>query len=410
MKKVLFINSSFELGGIETFLVRAAEKLEGKVKFTLLLMSDSINIELLDKFKRYGNVVFLKDILLLNITKYAILRTILPLNKSKVRALFNDIDIIHASCSFSLPLMRRVSSILNENIIESIGVYHSREFLWGDKSRLMRKKQISLFSDVSAENIIFMNDYTVSMYSSTYNKNYKNALPIGIEIERYMDCLPNARSGRIVSIGRLVDFKTYNYHMIMCLAKLESQYRKKITFEIYGDGPEMENLKKMADDKNINAKFLGKLEYNEMPAILNGASLFVGSGTAIVEAAAAGVPCIIGIESIQKPLTYGFITETKGLSFQEMGLDYPMHSYSDVINNLCSMSEDDYASLSAKHRVRAKVFSSDNMEKTLMNYYCNLSKCTDKSDVGFLYIIGIFNWLLMNKFKINNERKTMYDF
>ncbi|EIY5969726.1 hypothetical protein MM801_005010, partial [Escherichia coli] len=165
MKNVLFINSGFELGGIETFLVRAAKNLSKDVKYTLLIMSDATNKDLLDKFSIYGDVIFLSDLLLFNAGKYAILRTLLPLNRQKVRTLLSHIDIIHASCSFSLILMRKLSCILNKGILESVGVYHSREFLWGEKKRLMRKTQLSMFKKIPANNVLFMNEYTVKLYS-----------------------------------------------------------------------------------------------------------------------------------------------------------------------------------------------------------------------------------------------------
>jgi hypothetical protein len=234
MKRILFINSGFELGGIETFLVRAAEQLSENVKYTVLIMSDAVNKDLLEKFSRYGDVYFLRDLLSLNIGQYAILRTILPLNKSKVKHLFSDIDIIHASCSFSLPLMRKISKILGDKVIESVGVYHSREFLWGNKERIMRRTQLSLFQQIPANNVIFMNDHTVGLYSKEFKIKYSCALPIGIDINIYSDCKPSQHNGRIVSIGRLVDFKTYNAHMIRFLSRLN--HENKYTFEVYGDG------------------------------------------------------------------------------------------------------------------------------------------------------------------------------
>ncbi|EKG5097079.1 glycosyltransferase, partial [Escherichia coli] len=406
----LFINSGFELGGIETFLVRAAKNLSKDVKYTLLIMSDATNKDLLDKFSIYGDVIFLSDLLLFNAGKYAILRTLLPLNRQKVRTLLSHIDIIHASCSFSLILMRKLSCILNKGILESVGVYHSREFLWGEKKRLMRKTQLSMFKKIPANNVLFMNEYTVKLYSDIFKVNYYNALPIGIDIGIYSECIPNKNSGRIVSIGRLVDFKTYNYHMIDYLSTLSSERRNMLCFEIYGDGPESVALKKLAKQRNVKVKFGGRLEYKDMPSILDGASLFIGSGTAIVEAAAAGVPCIIGIESIDEPLTYGFLTETVGLSFQEMGLNYPLKKYEMAMSEFYELSEEDYLILSDKHRRRAKDFSLDNMKSIILDYYENLSDNTTRNKPCIMYALSTMFWMILNKMKINNERNSMYDF
>ncbi|ENK3380150.1 glycosyltransferase family 4 protein [Escherichia albertii] len=410
MKKVLFINSSFELGGIETFLVRAAENLSENVKFTLLIMSDATNKELVDKFSKYGNVIFLRDLLLFNVGKYAILRTILPLNRKKVRNLFSDIDIIHASCSFSLFLMRKLTSILNKKIFESVGVYHSREFLWGEQKRIMRKTQLSLFQKMPASNVLFMNEHTIKLYSNIFKINYFNALPIGIDVDLYARCIPDKNSGRIVSVGRLVDFKTYNCHMINYLSELSTEKRNMLSFEIYGDGPESSSLKQLAAQRNVKVKFGGRLEYKNMPSVLNGASLFIGSGTAIVEAAAAGIPSIIGVESIDQPLTYGLITDTVGLSFQEMGLDYPLKKYEKIMDEFDKLSENDYLILSDKHRKRAADFSLGNMKLVLLNYYENLSDNQTTNKPYIMYALSTMWWMMLNKMKINNERNSMYDF
>ena len=408
MKRILFINSGFELGGIETFLVRAAEQLSENVKYSLLIMSDATNKDLLDKFSQYGDVYFLRDLLSFNIGQYAILRTILPLNRSKVKDLFSDIDTIHASCSFSLPLMRKISNILGDKVLESIGVYHSREFLWGNKERIMRRTQLSLFRQIPENNVIFMNDHTVGLYSKEFKIKYSCALPIGIDINIYSDCKPNQHSGRIVSIGRLVDFKTYNAHMIRCLSKLN--HENKYKFEVYGDGPELKELRELADKNNVNVTFFGKLEYKKMPSVLNDASLFIGSGTAIVEAAAAGVPCIIGIESIEQPQSYGFLTDTVGLSFQEKGLNYPLYAYEKIMSGFSSLTENEYYELSARHRDRADVFSSSNMRLVLLEYYDNLSHSPKNINPSLMYLIGTLGWMILNKLKICNERKSMYDF
>lgn len=410
MKNVLFINSGFEIGGIETFLVRAAEQLSCDVKFTILIMSDAINIELLEKFKKFGEVVFLRDLLLVDVSKYAILRTLLPLNKKRVKKILADINIIHASCSFSLPLMRKLSKILGDDVLESVGVYHSREFLWGRKKRLMRKLQLSLFKTIPNNNVIFMNDYTVNLYSKEFNSEYNCALPIGVDVNLYAKCNPNQMSGRIVSIGRLVDFKTYNRHMIEYLASLPIEVRDKYHFEVYGDGPELSELKDKAMEKEVKVYFHGKLQYKDMAKVLNGSSLFIGSGTAIVEAAAAGVPSIIGIESIEQPLTYGFITNTTGLSFQEQGLDYPLYKYDQIMCEFFNLTAQDYDLLSSSHRTRAEVFSTDNMRLTLLNYYENLSHCSKELNFGANYIFSTLQWLILNKFKLCDERNTMYDF
>lgn len=392
-------------------LVRAARQLSGKVKYTILIMSDSVNHQLLDEFKKYGDVVFLKDLVKINLTKYAIVRTIIPLREKRIRSLFVDIDLIHASCSFSVVLMRRISRILNNGVLESGGVYHSREYLWGDKTSLMRKKQLAIFNELPVNNVLFMNEYTTRLYSSVFAVNYTIALPIGVDTIKYLESKPDFTSCRIISIGRLVDFKTYNRHMITSLHSLNNRTERNFIFEIYGDGPELESLKCLAKSLNVKVNFYGKIEYESMPSILNGAFAFVGSGTAILEAAAAGIPSIVGVESIDSPLSHGFITQTTGLSFHEKGLDCKKIPYNEVISQLVSISLEEYENLSLNHRIRAEHFSLKNMELVLTGFYQGLNQIQNKKqNVGVAYSFSTALWLLKNILGFSKERKTMYDF
>lgn len=412
MKNVLFINSGFDIGGIETFIVRAAKKLSNDIRFTLLIMSDAVNPKLLEEFKIYGEVIFLKDLLKIKLTNYAIVRTILPLNESIVKSKLSHINVIHASCSFSIALMRRLSQLLNNKVIESVGVYHSREFLWGDKNNSMRAKQLSIFNEIPEKNVVFMNDYTARLYSEVFNKNYTIALPIGIDTTKYNICKPDFNSCRIVSIGRLVDFKTYNKHMIKALHALKKYNNvKSFIFEIYGDGEEMVELKALAKNMGVETTFYGKLDYALMPSILDGAFLFVGCGTAIVEASAAGVPSIIGVESMQEPLSHGFLTQTQGLSFQEKGLNLKTYTYTELLNKLNSLTQHEYEFLSNEHRVRADTFSLQNMERVLSSYYMELEPIKFHNvQLGYSYLLNTFVWLIKNKLNLSKERNTMYDF
>lgn len=408
MKTVLFINSGFELGGIETFISRAAKKLNGKIKFKLLLMSDSVNADLVARFRMYGEVFFLKDYIKFNFIKYAIIRTLLPLNKEKLKILLDDVDIIHASCSFSLMLMKRLNYIDDGRSTECVGVYHSREFLWRGRNSIMRSMQVKYFNEMPACNVIFMNDFTCQLYSKLWGKKYSKTLPIGIDTDIYKKCEPDFSSKRIVSIGRLVDFKTYNALMISTLASLGNTSNIKYSFEIYGDGPERENLEKLGCELKVNVKFYGGVSYDELPNILNGAFLFVGCGTAIVEAAAAGVPSIIGIESEKECVSHGFLVDTKGLSFQEKGLKLPLHSYKSLLDKISSMDVLEYTDFSASHRIRADDFSLSRMEIAILDYYNSL-ELTKSKYISFKYFLSTLYWLAMNKLGLISERKTMYD-
>ncbi|MDP3927433.1 MAG: glycosyltransferase, partial [Bacteroidota bacterium] len=187
----------------------------------------------------------------------------------------------------------------------------------------------------------------------------------------------NPTSSRIISIGNLVGFKTYNMHVIHALPKLIEIY-PAITYDIYGLGPNEEFLRGLVKKLHLNdvVRFHGEVEYSKMENILRNSSIFIGSGTAILEAAALGVPAIIGIESIEEPLTYGYISEIKGLSYNE---NVPYVAKVAFNTLLVSFFGDSKLreSLSIKCQQKSEVFS---VKKTVaglenLNFHTN---CQDK--------------------------------
>lgn len=109
-------------------------------------------------------------------------------------------------------------------------------------------------------------------------------------IENYKIDFSNRESKKIISVGRLVIQKNYNY---LIKEFSESEY----TIDIVGDGPEKENLQKLATKYNTKVNFLGNIPNEDLMRIMNqyryfiSSSLFEGNSKAILEAMASG--CVV---------------------------------------------------------------------------------------------------------------------
>lgn len=100
----------------------------------------------------------------------------------------------------------------------------------------------------------------------------------------------------IISIGRLSIQK--NFNLFINAAKIISQNYPNIHFSIYGDGPLKEELQKKIKDNNLESTVTLQGRTNNVQKVLNETDVFImtsnyeGMPNALLEAMAAGVPCI----------------------------------------------------------------------------------------------------------------------
>lgn len=134
-----------------------------------------------------------------------------------------------------------------------------------------------------------------------YNNNVGG--PEGVVIQNaignllvYNTKTPEYRENKIVAMGRLVPVKDYET-MLKAFKKVHEKHAEFI-LEIYGEGPLLNNLQKIAQDLGIkdSVKFMGARE--DAIYKINSAKCFVlssvyeGMPNALLEAMAIGLPCV----------------------------------------------------------------------------------------------------------------------
>ncbi len=106
---------------------------------------------------------------------------------------------------------------------------------------------------------------------------------------------------------------------------------------------------------------------------MNGAFLFVGSGTAIVEASALGIPSVVGIESSQDPVTFGYLSDIPGFSYNELNESQKTVPMYNVIEKI-TLDIASWKKVSKDCRNKASQFSIvhtvDGFEKVVTNKCC----------------------------------------
>ena len=130
--------------------------------------------------------------------------------------------------------------------------------------------------------------------------------PLPIDTRRFEPAVRNPRWGKLVSVGRLSPQKEYNLYMINVVKEL----RKKgypVTWSVYGVGefePEMrERIRQEGLQDAISME--GTAPYRNFWQVLSDAYVFIGMGTAILEAALFRVPNLYAIPYDRVGITAG---------------------------------------------------------------------------------------------------------
>lgn len=337
---MLILAGSLAMNGGSTFVLRYAEALLPELKKTdVLVLSKVVDKSISLQLGKIANIFYMEDVTL---SGFSILTKnqgaiFFPARKKVVQELLERNNYcVHAMGIFGLVLAYRWLSEWPDLKI-TVGVYHQNEFFFDLKDFFIDETK-RMLAQLPKENVMFFDEYTRALYASSFNKNFTESLlaPIGIKLPKInSDINRHYISGKLVSVGNLVDFKTYNRHVITVMADLVHQY-PFLYYEIYGAGDQAQALKELVQTLKLEKHvfFKGIIDYKNFANVVSDAMVFIGSGTALVEAASLGVPAIIGIESITTPDTYGFIYEVPGFTYNEMTTTLPLYSIKSKLEEL----------------------------------------------------------------------------
>ena len=362
---MLIIYSALSLGGIETFFVRFAKQrfLEGKkTKFILYtpLNCGGYNMELIKQLHKYAEVYHFDDIFLKSKIHWRFY-LLHKLNLSKLYAIASDCSIIHVADAFSGLLASKILSELKLSKPITFGIYHAKEFTWGDGGLpyFERVNRNFVFNVNSSKNLLCYSNVTKENVEKKIGCKLNNAknFRLGVIEKSYQKekKFSSNSSIRICSVGRLAPFKTYNFWMPEVVRELRDK-GVNVILDIFGSGECEENIKNIVSNYSDCIRLKPAFDYSEFSKIVSSYDLFVGSGTAIVEAASLGVPSVIGIESIEKPLTYGFFCDFSDYEYHALGLPFKLKSVADIIYEFYLLDIKSKNMLSEKHKKQSEKF------------------------------------------------------
>ena len=190
-----------------------------------------------------------------------------------------------------------------------------------------------------------------------------------VDTIKYEGTYSGCQNNKIVSIGRLTKWKTYHYHIIKVIRTLKEK-GIYLEYHSYGTGEELKNLINYVDENDLEKQvfFNENIQYDLFKETIDGSLMFIGAGTALIEASACGIPSLIGIENESEAVSYGFLHNTTSLSYQENELTLPKYPIENYILHLMNTNHDEYLQECTKARIRSQDFSMQSTYSKFINF------------------------------------------
>ncbi|NIC38809.1 glycosyltransferase family 4 protein [Halomonas desiderata] len=379
---MLIIYSALRLGGIETFFVRLARERRRQEKPTNILLLDKCSEndpELLQQMREVACVYTFEDVFYDAPLLRRRFNLLTPLRKHGAEKVLEGATQIHVTNGENALLADRLLNLDKKRLPITVGVYHSLEFAWGGKALpyFERVNREFVLKHLPSDNLMCFAASTKKFMQARLSAEIENAKEFRLGViegvsGRRRKLRKSSAVGsqdaplKICAVGRLVEFKSYNLWMLDVVKALQEK-GISVLFDIYGDGPLEEKIKATIRSKSLEGavRMLGSFEYSQFDEVVSGYDIFVGSGTAIIQAASCGIPSIIGIESLDSPASYGFFSDYSEHEYHHPSLDFPKRPVVDLVGDFLKMSAGQREELSRLHMRSAEKFT---MEDAVDNF------------------------------------------
>lgn len=346
----VFFYSALDLGGIETLILRLSNWLiiQGH-QVTLVLVRDGALDHLLNPSVQ-------------RIYVRSRMRAMLPLGGVR-KALPTSVSAV---CAFDPESLCLAGSLFAGSKIDAsfyVGVYHPRIYFFSQyETRLQRVVKQLFIASVPENSIVFMNESCRISHAEGLRHDFSQSHILPLALSPVHSRVEKITPFKIISVGRLVAFKTYNLYMIEVLRDLISRGFTHTTWHVYGDGPLEEDMRALVREHGLGHHvFLhGPVEYSKMQDSIRDAQLFVGMGTALVEAGLMGIPGVIAVDS-ESARTYGYTYELEGYDVGENTGKFPGKFVCDLVADIFLLDADRYVRECEKTRRHCERFLVNNI-------------------------------------------------
>jgi len=370
---MLLIYNVLHLGGIETFFVRLAKARSEKGLKTKILLNGNMaynNKELFIEIQKYAVVYFAKDLffnLPLLSTRFQL---VTPFKKNTLKDMLIGVKQIHTTTGENALLAKRMLLNTRYKLALTVGFYHSKEFFpFFDAPLFNKLENTFVLESLPKENLITFSE-SVNRFYKEHNIDLTGSHTFRLGVIDKQIPLHKTKEKlskiRMCTVSRIVDFKTYNFWILDVIVKLK-KIGINVTYDIYGHGPLLDELKNKVIKLDLlsQVQLCESFDYSEFNNIVHQYDLFIGSGTAIVQASSLGVCSIVGIESIKEAVSYDFFHTVADYDYNINLADVPKITVEKLIIGFTTMSYNERQLLSEKHIQCVKSFK---METSVQNF------------------------------------------
>ena len=368
-QNILIIYRGLDVGGIETFIVRLVNFLCQQIDTQVVVAT------------RYGSLIDLID----NRVRFAELPTNLHHRQScdvLVKAILSENNWIILSFD---PFSRFLTDLIIQTSLRKknsltikhlTGCFHPRAYFHEVERKIHHLLNKFVANRLGNDNIYFMNDACRQTHQFFLSRSVNNwpviALPTKISSESWM---PNKKQTlSIISVGRIVQFKAYNFGLVDLALKFRL-CKIDATITIYGHGEQSEKLKKIISFHDLSSivKFDGSLEYSLFENEVKKYDLFIGMGTAAMEAAGLGIPTIVTIDS-DKENCYGYIQELPLGAVGEVLDNSPRIRLEDAILHYLNLSTEQRIKIGNEGKKHVSILSESRFWLSIIDFSKNVTK------------------------------------
>ncbi len=338
MKNVLVVYNQMNTGGIETLILRFGYYFKANGHKLKVILTDGGG-SLLNELKTIADVKLCNSITL-------------SINQKTVGndPFYENIDEVFTLCPEGNALGLRISLFLK--IPFKVGVYHPEDY-----GALTSRFYRSLFNEIPDSCKLFMNDDCLISHERIFNRKINSEiwpLPVIVDPGLGQEKQREPKKNKIISIGRFDPFKTYNLTTI----ELVSHFKDKgilLKYDLYGYGLLEDKMKSLIKKHHLieDVVIKGVLNYSDLKNVVKEAYIFVGCGTAAIEASYTGVPTIIAALGTNG-LSNGLFTDEIGFNIGEQTNSLKTHTIEELIEYILNLSDKEYLELSKKHTEIAK--------------------------------------------------------